>query len=117
MSNESKKECIAFLRLRYLKVQRKERQRRLVVAAEAMALGYGGIKYLSTITGISVPTIRRGIQGLESRGKKSSGERIRIEGGGRKKLTPRNPGNFTNKAQGNWRQPQGSEANCYVFGR
>jgi hypothetical protein len=38
-----------------------ERHRRLLVGAEALALGYGGIKILSDITGMSCVTIRRGI--------------------------------------------------------
>jgi len=39
-----------------------ERQRRLLVGAEAQALGYGGIGIVSEMTGMSVPTIRRGIK-------------------------------------------------------
>ena len=44
-----------------------ERQRRLVVGAEAQSLGYGGIKILAEITGITPPTIRRGIQDLNAK--------------------------------------------------
>ena len=66
-----------------------ERQRRLLVGAEAQALGYGGIAILSEITGISVPTIRRGIAELNSKSKKFEG--IRSKGAGRKRSVDRNP--------------------------
>lgn len=35
-----------------------ERQRRLLVGSEALAIGYGGVKILSDITGITCKTIR-----------------------------------------------------------
>lgn len=66
-----------------------ERQRRLVVGAEAQSLGYGGIKVLSEITGISPPTIRKGIQDLNATKKQSQG--IRKKGGGRKRATEKYP--------------------------
>jgi transposase len=66
-----------------------ERQRRLLIASEALALGYGGIKTLSEITGISCPTIRRGIKELKANNKKFKG--IRVNGGGRKKATDNDP--------------------------
>jgi Rhodopirellula transposase DDE domain len=66
-----------------------ERQRRPLVASEALALGYGGVKTLSEITGISCPTIRRGIKELKANNKKFKG--IRANGGGRKKATDNDP--------------------------
>jgi len=66
-----------------------EKQRRLVVAAEAQALGYGGIKILSDVTGMDCKTIRRGVEELKKR-KKQIG-RTRIKGGGRKKLSDQVP--------------------------
>jgi hypothetical protein len=42
-----------------------ERQRRILVAAEALELGYGGISALSEMTGISRNTIQRGIEDLK----------------------------------------------------
>ena len=66
-----------------------ERQRRLLVGAEAQSLGYGGIKILSDITGITPPTIRRGIHDLSK--KKSKNINIRHLGGGRKRVTERHP--------------------------
>lgn len=66
-----------------------ERHRRLLVGAEALALGYGGIKILSDITGISCVTIRRGIEELKKRDNKFKG--VRIKGGGRKKISDQEP--------------------------
>jgi transposase len=66
-----------------------ERQRRLLVASEALALGYGGVKILSDISGISCPTIRRGVAELNKIDKKFLG--VRIKGGGRKTVTEHNP--------------------------
>lgn len=69
-----------------------EKQRRLLVGAEAQAIGYGGIKILSDATGIDCKTIRRGVQELKQRKqKKDQIGRIRIEGGGRKKITDQDP--------------------------
>lgn len=66
-----------------------ERQRRLLVGAEAQSLGYGGINILAEITGISVPTIRKGIRELNNRKRRQ--EKIRKSGGGRKKATEKHP--------------------------
>lgn len=66
-----------------------ERHRRLLVGAEALALGYGGIKILSDITGVSCVTVRRGIEELKKRDKKFKG--VRIKGGGRKKILDQEP--------------------------
>src|SRR5262245_22142028 len=60
-----------------------ERTRRLWAATEAMALGRGGVAVVSEATGISLPTIRRGLREL-SEGPTKAG-RIRRPGGGRKK--------------------------------
>lgn len=76
-----------------------EAVRRLWVAAEARALGRGGLALVSTATGISLPTIRKGIRELESgehSGKAAqtsqlSRARIRRPGGGRKPLTAKDP--------------------------
>ena len=62
-----------------------ERQRRLIVGAEAQSLGYGGIKVLSEITGITPPTIRRGIQELNSKNRLL--QQVRRKSGGRKRVT------------------------------
>jgi DDE family transposase len=63
-----------------------ERQRRLWAASEARAAGRGGIAATSRATGISVPTIRKGIAELEA-GEHLDAGRVRKPGGGRHALT------------------------------
>ncbi len=67
-----------------------ERQRRLWAASEARAVGRGGIAATSRATGISVPTIRKGIAELES-GERLVAGRVRRPGGGRHPLTDADP--------------------------
>ena len=62
-----------------------ERQRRLWAASEARAAGRGGIVATARATGISVPTIRKGIAELES-GERLDRGRVRRPGGGRHAL-------------------------------
>jgi len=65
-----------------------ERQRRLVAAAEAEALGTRGISVVSRATGVSRQAIRRGMQELREPAQRRTGEvRIRKPGGGRKRAT------------------------------
>jgi len=66
-----------------------EKQKRLLVGAEAISLGYGGIKFLSDMTGMSTNTITRGIREIEAGNEDDS--RIRNKGSGRKKLTSKYP--------------------------
>ncbi len=68
-----------------------EHQRRVYLAAEAKALGRGGIKAVSDLTGVHRNTIAAGLKELRSReenpdGKKDIG-RVRRRGGGRKSIT------------------------------
>lgn len=69
-----------------------ERSRRHWAAAEARAYGWGGLRAAQTATGLSVNTIRKGLEELHQReaGAESS-DRIRQVGGGRKRLTERDP--------------------------
>jgi len=67
-----------------------ERQRRLWAASEARAVGHGGIAATARATGISVPTIRKGIAELDS-GERLEPGRVRKAGGGRKPLTEVDP--------------------------
>lgn len=67
-----------------------EKQRRLLVGAEAVSIGYGGIKLLSDMTGMSRNTVTRGIREFEHGDEDVS--RVRSQGAGRKKLTDMNPG-------------------------
>jgi transposase len=63
-----------------------ERQRRLWAASEACAAGRGGIAATARATGISVPTIRKGIAELDS-GERLDAGRVRRAGGGRRSLS------------------------------
>lgn len=62
-----------------------EKQRRIFLASEAMSYGYGGISKVSEISGVSIPTIRRGIKEIES-GEAVGNGRVRKAGGGRKSV-------------------------------
>jgi Rhodopirellula transposase DDE domain len=62
-----------------------ERQRRLWAASEARVAGRGGIAATARATGISVPTIRKGIAELQA-GERLEPGRVRRPGGGRKPL-------------------------------
>ena len=70
-----------------------ERTRRLWAAAEARALGHGGITRVVEATGLSRNTVRAGLRELE-RGVSAAqaGQRTRRPGGGRKRLTDHDPG-------------------------
>ncbi len=63
-----------------------ERSRRLWAATEARALGHGGIGVVERATGISRPTIQRGLRELEADTVVPQ-ERTRRPGGGRKAAT------------------------------
>jgi hypothetical protein len=67
-----------------------ERQRRLVLAAEAAELGRGGIKAVALATGVHPDTVAKGVRELEG-GAEPSG-RVRAPGGGRKPATETDPG-------------------------
>lgn len=62
-----------------------ERQRRIWAGTEALSLGWGGISEVSRSTGLSRTTIGRGIREIQCPPDLPL-ERIRKEGGGRKKL-------------------------------
>jgi transposase len=72
-----------------------ERVRRQWAAAEAVAVGWGGIAAVVAATGMSHNTIARGEQELRERARKSRlrvvGKRIRRVGGGRKSIIDSNP--------------------------
>src|SRR5271155_5542409 len=67
-----------------------ERQQRLFAAAEARAVGYGGIAAVSRVTRIAASTIGRGLKELDA-GAAASSDRVRRPGGGRKSLIETNP--------------------------
>src|SRR5215469_16434265 len=67
-----------------------ERQRRLVMGAEARAIGHGGIKLVARAAGVGVVTVSRGVRELDS-GEEPL-DRVRKPGGGRKRLVELDPG-------------------------
>jgi hypothetical protein len=68
-----------------------ESQARWYVAREVLARGRGGLKAMFELTGMSRPTILKGIRELEQR-KELPRERVRQLGGGRKRLEESDPG-------------------------
>jgi hypothetical protein len=67
-----------------------ERTRRVVAAAEAMSLGYGGVSMVARASGLSRKAIHKGIEELQS-GEPLVG-RTRRAGAGRKPITESDPG-------------------------
>jgi len=68
-----------------------ESQARWYVAREALAPGRGGLKAMYELTGMSRPTILKGIRELQQQ-KELPRERVRQLGGGRKRLEESDPG-------------------------
>ena len=69
-----------------------ERQRRLYLANEAKAIGYGGILQVSRVSGISRVTITEGMKEINSEGYQPHVQaRCRKAGGGRKQIEIKNP--------------------------
>ena len=67
-----------------------ERSRRLLAGAESLALGRGGISAVSRATGLSRPVIRQGVAELKAHKVTLTG-RVRRPGGGRKRISERDP--------------------------
>ncbi len=68
-----------------------ERGRRLAVAAEARALGYGGVAKVARASGVSASTIWRGLRELRKPGRRLDASKVRRAGGGRKSLLDTEP--------------------------
>jgi len=60
-----------------------EKSRRWFAGFWALQLGHGGVQYVATVTGLSRPTITRGLREI-ARGAPSTERRTRALGGGRK---------------------------------
>ncbi|MFF3313799.1 ISAzo13 family transposase [Streptomyces sp. NPDC002952] len=67
-----------------------ERQRRLLMAAEARGLGHGGVRAVAQAAAVSETTVRKGVFELEA-GEEPLG-RVRRPGGGRKRVADLDPG-------------------------
>jgi hypothetical protein len=70
-----------------------EKQKRIAAAVEARSLGYGGVSEVSSVTGLSRTTLHRAIQELKDPKVRNElkSERMRVPGGGRKKIFDRHP--------------------------
>ncbi len=66
-----------------------ERQQRLLLAAEASSLGYGGVTQVSRASGVSRPTIYRGLRELLEESEEF--QMVRLPGGGRKRIEEIDP--------------------------
>jgi hypothetical protein len=77
----------------FLKVYKtlNEAQARWFAAREALEMGYGGIRRVQELTGLSKPTILRGLRELRHKQNLSLEGRVRAPGGGRKPLETRDP--------------------------
>src|SRR6266550_4535420 len=80
------------LRFEVLSPHLNERQRRLLLAAEARLLGHGGVRAVAQVAGVSESTVRRGVFELEEGQDPFPGGRARREGGGRKRAAEADPG-------------------------
>ncbi len=72
------------LRLEVLLPHLNERQRRLLLGAEARLLGHGGVRAVAEVAGVSETTVRRGVFELEEGQDPFPDGRARREGGGRR---------------------------------
>ncbi len=64
-----------------------ERQKRILLAAEARALGHGGVTRIAQLAQVSRPTIHKGLRELKSPPELATATvRVRRPGGGRKRL-------------------------------
>ncbi|GAB3976685.1 hypothetical protein GCM10029978_066730 [Actinoallomurus acanthiterrae] len=68
-----------------------ERQRRLLLAAEARLLGHGGVRAVATIARVSETTVRKGVFELEDGEDPLPDGRVRCVGGGRKSAEEQDP--------------------------
>jgi transposase len=69
-----------------------ERQRRVVMGAEAKVRGRGGISQVAEAAGVSWPTVQKSVRELEQPGPALPPERARRAGGGRKPVEVKDPG-------------------------
>ena len=76
-----------------------EAQKRWFVGREAMLLGHGGVKRLCELSGLSKPTVLRGIRELKAKHALREPGRVRHAGGGRKPLQQQDPEAFQSLQQ------------------
>src|SRR3954453_12769377 len=79
------------LRFEVLSPHLNERQRRLLLAAEARVLGDGGVRAVARVAGVSEATVRKGVFEIEDGGEALPAGRVRRQGGGRKSIEEQDP--------------------------
>jgi len=89
----TKAEQIAIIKRKYTHLEDvlNERTRRYWAATEAEALGYGGIGIVCAVMGMDHKTVQAGLREIQGKSAAAASNRIRRPGGGRKKLTERDP--------------------------
>ena len=79
-------------RFKFIEGHLDERLRRLLAAAEAKAVGFGGTSVVARATGVSRRAIRAGVRELQQAPRnREAGRRVRRPGGGRKKAVEQDP--------------------------
>jgi hypothetical protein len=89
----TREEQVALIRRKYaaLAPLLNERTRRCWAATEAQALGYGGISLVAEAVGLARGTVHAGVAEVQAKGTELERQRIRSFGGGRQKLTEKDP--------------------------
>jgi transposase len=89
----TREEQVALIRHKYMALAPllNERTRRCWAATEAQALGYGGISVVAEALGMARGTIHAGLAEVQARGTAVVSKRIRSFGGGRQRLTEKDP--------------------------
>ena len=90
-SEEDGPDKILHHRMNVFFIRLDEQQRRWYAALEAQRLGHGGATLVSQITGIHADTIRRGLRELEEDLEGRPVDRVRLPGGGRKRIEEQTP--------------------------
>ena len=68
-----------------------EAQKRRLAATLALELGWGGITKVKELTGMSITTIRKGVEDIHDKDEMDLSKRIRKPGGGRKRIDIKDP--------------------------
>jgi len=68
-----------------------EQQRRWYAAVESAEIGHGGDRFIASVTGLHVDTIRRGREELAESLEGRPADRVRLPGGGRPALEKKSP--------------------------
>ena len=90
MANTDGQEAVIRKKYQQLQAFLNERTRRLWAAIEAQVIGYGGVAMVARATGLTRDTVTAGLKELED-GAPLPVNRVRQTGGGRRRLTEKDP--------------------------